>query len=173
MSADRPNSRPRRAKKRTYNTRLIKRDYAYFVGEIAELFDVHGNAVRRWLKAGLPTIDEHRPFLIHGGDLVAFLDARQAKRKQPCAADELYCLRCRRPRRPRSGRVAIEIRSETRLDLSGVCEACGTRMHRAGSLAKLSEYQKTFSIEKTGEGRLTGCSGPTVKCRSEEKSHAS
>jgi hypothetical protein len=164
MSADRQRRKSRQARKRTYNTRLIKRDYTYFVGEIAELFDVHPQAVRRWIRGDLPTIDERRPFLIHGGDLIAFLDARQAKRKQQCAANELYCLRCRRPRRPRFGRVTLAINSATRIDLSGTCETCGTRMHRAGSVARLEEYSKVFRVEMPGEGRITGCSDPSLMC---------
>jgi hypothetical protein len=162
MSIDRQKSR--RAKKRTYNTRLIKRDYCYFVWEIAELFALHPNAVRRWLKAGLVALDDRRPILIHGGDLIEFLDARQARRKQKCAAHELFCLRCRRPRRPRLGRVELKFRSEMLLDLSGACEACGTRMHRAGSAARLEEYRQAFSIEMPGEGRITGCSDPSLMC---------
>jgi len=93
MIAHRQNGSSRRPKKRTYNTRLIKRDYSYFVCEIADLFDLHPQAVRRWITAGLAIIDERRPFLIHGRDLIAFLNERQSQRKQPCAADELYCLR--------------------------------------------------------------------------------
>ena len=162
MSTDR--QKGRRAKKRSYNTRLIKRDYSYFVWEIAELFDLHPNAVRRWLKAGLIALDDRRPILIHGADLIDFLDMRQASRKQKCAADELFCLRCRRPRHPRFGRVKLEFRSETRLDLSGVCVDCGARMHRAGSVARLKEYQATLSIEMPGEGRITGCSDPSPMC---------
>jgi hypothetical protein len=96
MHADRARGPSRRAKKRTYNTRLIKRDYTYFLREIAELFEVYPRAVRRGIKGAMPLIDECRPFLSHGRDLIAFLDARQTRRKQPRAADELCCLRCRR-----------------------------------------------------------------------------
>ena len=120
MSKDQPIAR--RTKKRTYNTRLIKRDYSYFVWEIADLLDLHPNAVRRWIKVGLVLVDDRRPSLIYGGDLIEFLDTRQGRRKQKGAANELFCFRCRRPRHPRFGRVELEIRSETRLDLSGVCE---------------------------------------------------
>jgi hypothetical protein len=64
MSADRPGAKKRpHAKKRTHNTRLIKRDYAYFISEIADLLKLHRNAVRRWLKAGLLTIDDRRPVI--------------------------------------------------------------------------------------------------------------
>ena len=52
-------------------------------------------------RLGLSSVDDRRPALIHGGDLIEFLDARQARRKQKCATDELYCFRCRRPRHPR------------------------------------------------------------------------
>ena len=50
--------------------RLIKRDYGYFISEIADLFHLHPNAVRRWIKAGLRTVDNQRPVLVHGGDLI-------------------------------------------------------------------------------------------------------
>ena len=169
MRADQPRSPSRRAKKRTYNTRLIRRDYTYFVQEIAELFDVHPQAVRRWVKAGLPAIDVRRPLLIHGSDLIAFLDNRQTQRKQPCAADELYCLRCRAPRRPKFGRVAIEIRSQTRVNLSGACERCGTPMHRAGARARLDEYSTVFRVERPGEGRIRACSDPSLMCHLSEE----
>jgi hypothetical protein len=161
--------RSRRAKKRTYNTRLIKRDYSYFVWEIAELFDLHPNAVRRWLKAGLVTLDDRRPILVHGSDLIDFLDMRQAARKQKCAVDQFYCFRCRRPRHPRFGYVEAEIRSEMRLDLSGACDTCGTRMHRAGSVARLEEYRKAFTIQTLGEGRIRGRFDPTVMCHLSEE----
>ena len=173
MSADQQKSKFHRAKKRTYNTRLIRRDYSYFIWEIADLFDLHPNAVRRWIKVGLTAVDDRRPVLVHGGDLIEFLGARRARRKQKCAIDEFYCFRCRRPRNSRFGCVDVEIRSEMRLDLSGACDTCGTRMHRAGSVVRLEEYRKAFALCTLGEGRLSGRPDPTVMCHSEEKSHAS
>jgi hypothetical protein len=107
MGVDRHLPGSRHAKRRTYNTRLIRRDYAYFISEIAELFNLHRNAVRRWLKAGLCTVDDRRPSLVHGGDLITFLDSRQANRKRKCGANEFYCCRCRRPQRPLHNRIEI------------------------------------------------------------------
>ena len=110
MSAKPQEAKPRAVRKRTYNTRLIKRDYPYFVSEVADLFHLHPNAVRRWIKAGLITVDDRRPVLVHGGDLIDFLDMRQAQRKQKCAVDELYCFRCRRPKHPLFNRIEVEMR---------------------------------------------------------------
>lgn len=71
-------------KKRRYNTRRIKCSRNYTLQEIACLFDVHINAVRRWITEGLPCIDTQKPFLVHGSELVAFHNARQVKRKHAC-----------------------------------------------------------------------------------------
>ena len=168
MTASLRGRKSRRAGKRTYNLRLIKRNYTYFISEIADLFQLHPNAVRRWIRAGLRTVDDRRPHLVHGGDLIDFLEARQAQRKQKCAADEFYCCRCRRPKRPLFNRVDIRIRNETRVNLSGVCGSCGAPMYRAGSVARIEEYRQTFITQTAGEGRISGCSEPTVMCHLDE-----
>jgi hypothetical protein len=165
MSAERE---PGRAGKRSYNIRRIKRHYSYFIAEIADLFDLHPNAVRRWIKAGLPTVDERRPVLVHGGDLIDFLEARRARRKQKCAADEFYCCRCRLPCKPLSNRVEVRIRNETKLNLSALCAACGARMNRAGSVARMEEYRRAFIIQTPRVGRLSGRSDPSVMCHLQE-----
>jgi hypothetical protein len=172
MRADGRQGRARRAGKRTYNTRLIKRDYAYFISEIADLFHLHPNAVRRWIKAGLFTVDDRRPALIHGGDLIDFLDTRQAQRKQKCAIDEFYCCRCRRPRRPLFNRVQVQIR-KAKINLSGVCDTCGSRMNSVGSVSGIEDYRRTFMIQTPGEGLLSGRSDPIVMCHlDKDNTHA-
>jgi hypothetical protein len=168
MCADRCEGKSRVARKRTYNTRLIKRDYPYFISEIADLFHLHPNAVRRWICAGLPTVDDRKPVLVHGGDLIAFLNKRQAQRKQKCDSDEFYCCRCRLPRKPLSNSVEVRIRNKARLSLSGLCATCGTRMNRVGAAARLDEYRRAFSIQTPREGRISGRSDPSVMCHSQE-----
>jgi hypothetical protein len=163
VKSDAQQRRPRRSK-RTYNVRLIKRDYPYLLSEIADLFGLHRNAVRRWIKAGLPTIDNGRPQLVHGSEAIDFLCAWQTRRKRKCAADEFYCFRCRCTRRPLLKRVEIEIRGGRKLNLSGLCETCGTRMNRAGSVEKIEKYRQIFAIQTPSEGRITGCSGAPVMC---------
>ena len=137
----------------TYNVRLVRRDLSYTIQEIAELFNLHPNAVRRWVKAGLPTIDEHRPQLIHGSDLIDFLNKRQQSRKQRCAPDEMYCCRCRAPRRPRPGTVVVDRLNARQFMIRGRCELCGTRMNRSGSVARLAEVERAFAIT-TAPARL-------------------
>ena len=117
-------------------------------------------------------MDERRPILIHGGDLIEFLETRQAKRKQTCATDEFYCFRCRRPRHPRFGRVHRDPQRDEARSLWRVRHLRHTYASR-WLARRLSEYLKAFTIETPGERRLSGCSDPSVMCHSEEKSHGS
>lgn len=157
---------PLRRKRRTYNLRLIRRDHSSTVHEIAELFSVHPNAVRHWVKDGLRTIDGHRPQLIHGTDLIAYLDRRQRTRKRRCASNEMYCFTCREPRHPADGRVAVLQLSLTRAIVQGSCEICGTRMNRASSVRRLAELVEAFA-STTASARISGRSDPIVMCNLE------
>ena len=152
-------------KNRTYNVRLIRRDYSYTIQEIAELFSLHPNAVRRWVKDRLRTIDTHRPQLIHGSDLIEFLSRRQQGRKRGCGPDEMYCFRCHEPRRPAGGHVAVEQLGPSRLILRGSCALCGTRMNRAVSMARLPEFERSFTVTAASP-RLVGTSAPVDMCES-------
>ena len=76
-------------KKRHPNPRLVKIHRNYTVEEIASLFGVHRNTVRQWIKQGLPTSDQKRPFLILGRGLVAFLQARRKKNRRTCQPGEI------------------------------------------------------------------------------------
>ena len=67
-------------KKRHPNHRLVKIHRNYTVEEIADLFGIHKNTVRGWVKVGLAISDDKRPMLILGHDLVAFLQGSPGKK---------------------------------------------------------------------------------------------
>src|SRR5262249_36537060 len=136
----------RRPRKLTYNIRLIRSTTCYSIQEVAELFRLHPNAVRRWLKVGLRTIDGRRPLYIHGSELAQFLEARQRGRKRRCAPDELYCCRCRAPRRPAGGQVAVEQLNARQILIRAMCELCGSRMNRGGPIRRLLDLPKLFTV---------------------------
>ena len=121
--------------RRTPNYRLVKQNRTYSIEEVAVLFRSHRNTVRHWIKAGLKTIDDRRPLLVHGSDLAQFLKERRAKTKHPCAPGEIYCLRCRVPRRPMDDTVVYRALSADRGDLVGMCSVCSSRLFRRVSLA--------------------------------------
>lgn len=128
------------------NPRLAKIHRNYYVGEIADLYGVHRNTVREWIKRGLPTSDQTRPFLILGRDLVAFLQARRVKNKRPCQPGEFYCVRCRAPKAPAGDMVEYRPMTETLGKLIAICPDCNAIMNRLASLAKLEQIRGCLDI---------------------------
>ena len=132
--------------KRHPNHRLVKIHRNYTVEEIAELFGIHKNTVRRWVKEGLATIDSRRPMLILGRDLVAFLQVRRAKNKQTCKPGELYCVRCRVPKFPAEGMAEYAPVTEKIGNLMGICPDCYAIMNRRVSLVKIGQVRGNMDI---------------------------
>ncbi len=155
--------RSRRGRSYRYNLKLIRRDYSYSLQELAELFRLHPNAVGRWIREGLRTIDGLKPKLVHGSDLTDFLGRRQQGRKRSCGPGEMYCCRCRAPRRPAEGKVIVEQMNARQMMVRGTCELCGTRMNRGGLLERLPEIQSLLAVTALSL-HLNEPADPLVKC---------
>lgn len=132
--------------KRLPNPQLPKIHRNYTVEETASLLSVHKNTVRRWIKQGLPVIDEKHPMLIQGMDLLAFLQARRTKNKRPCKPGEMYCLRCRAPKPPALNMAEYQPKTEKLGNLFGICPDCGTGMNRNVNPTKLEQVQGQMEI---------------------------
>jgi len=145
------------------NYRLVKIHRSYTVGGIASLLDLHKNTVRHWIKNGLLTIDRKRPTLVCGRDLITFLKARRAGKRQMCPIGYLYCFRCRSPRFP-AGSMAEYIPVTEKIgNLMAICPDCDCLMYRCVSVAKLSEFLVILDITfPQALQRLTEISQPTV-----------
>lgn len=128
------------------NPRLAKIHRNYTVEEIANLYRVHRNTVREWVKRGLQTSDDKRPMLILGRDLSAFLQARREKNKRPCQPGEIYCVRCRAPKAPAGDMADYQTVTETLGNLVAICPDCGSIMNRRVNLAKLAQIRGQLDI---------------------------
>ena len=132
--------------KRHPNHRLVKIHRSYTVEEIAELFAIHKNTVRNWVKSGLPTSDAKRPMLILGIELAAFLQARRTKNKRPCRPGEIYCVRCRAPKFPAASMAEYAPVTEKFGNLVAICPDCGAIMNRCVSLARIGQMRGGMDI---------------------------
>lgn len=133
--------------KRHPNHRRVKIHRSYTVEEIAGLFEIHKNTVRNWLKNGLTAIDNNRPTLILGNDLVEFLKKRRTKNKQACKPGEFYCVRCRRPRSAAAGIADYTPTNDKIGNLVAICPDCGAVMNRRVSLAKIVEVIGNLDVK--------------------------
>lgn len=149
--------------KRHPNHRLVKIHRNYTIEEIANLFGIHKNTVRSWVKAGLATIDNKRPMLILGHDLSEFLQARRVKNKQTCKPGEMYCVRCRAPKFPAADMVEYSPVTEKVGNLIAICPDCDSIINRRVSLARIGEIRGNMDITFPKEQqRLDKRTKPTV-----------
>lgn len=146
ISPARPGPRPvTRRRNYSYNLRLIRRTMPYSIQEVADLYHLHPNAVRRWLRNGLKVVEQARPYLIHGGDLIDFLQTRQQQRRRPSEPGQMYCCSCRASRYPTRGGTTLDYLTAKQVVVRGRCELCGTRMQQFGAAKRLEQLALEFA----------------------------
>ena len=139
------------------NWRKVKKHRSYSVSEVSRLLGVHKGTVTRWIKNGLQVLDDQRPKLVIGSDLIAFLQA-QAPTKQKCAPQECYCLKCRKPRAPAFDEAEFNPDKAHSGMLRALCEVCATVMHKRASHAQYRDLRAVLTITITQEETtLTEC----------------
>lgn len=128
------------------NPRLAKLHRSYTVDEVARLYGAHRNTVRGWIKAGLSAIDDHRPMMIQGRAIRAFLQSRRDRAKRPCPPGTLYCCKCRAPRNPAARSAVFETRVSGAGTLRALCADCGCRMFRRARRSSLADIMPEIPV---------------------------
>jgi len=131
------------------NTRRIKQKYSYTVEELAQVCGVHPNTVHRWIKMGMPRIDDAYPYLLFGEQVIEFLKVQQAKSKVTLALDAFYCFACQASRGAWGKMADLIITHHKTGNLKALCEHCGKTMNKRISLAKLPEIENCLSLHRT------------------------
>jgi hypothetical protein len=151
------------------NPRLVKIHRNYSVEDIARLFSIHKNTVRSWLKQGLTAIDDRRPALILGRELLRFLQQRREKAKQSCGPGRMFCIACRAPKVPAEKIADCIPTSPLAGNLCGICPDCDRLIYRRVNLAKIDairgELEITFTQPRPRERERAV---PSVNCDSSE-----
>lgn len=146
----------RTRKRRRTNHQLVKIHRSYTVEEAADLFGMHKNTIRAWVKAGLSVIDRKRPTVIHGLALRDFLAARRTKNRQACQPGHIYCVRCRAPKLPAGDMADYIPISPTLGNLRGICPDCDSLIHRRVNRGKIDpirgQLDITFPVDESHIG---------------------
>src|SRR5262245_39772947 len=152
------------------NHRLVKIHRSYSVEELSRLLSVHKNTVRNWLRGGLTPIDDHRPTLMRGAEIIRFLTERRTRAKQPTGPGRIYCLPCRAPKVPAGNYVECIAGHGTIGSLCGICPDCDRMIYRRVNLKKLGAVVGDLTVSITQpEARLEETSVPNVNCDSGNK----
>lgn len=128
------------------NPNLAKIHRNYTVEEVANLFSVHKNTVRLWVKDGLVTNDDKRPMLILGVELKQYLQSKRKVNKRKCLAYEIYCVRCREPQLPDGNMVDFEPINCTMGRLIGLCPSCNGIINKYFNIAQLEQIKGELDI---------------------------
>jgi hypothetical protein len=145
------------------NPNLVKIHRNYTVGEVADLFSIHKNTVRSWVKDGLAVNDNKRPMLILGSELRRYLQDKSKVNKQKCLPSEIYCLRCRLPQKPAGNMVDFEPINGRLGTLIGLCPSCGGIINKFFTIAKLGLIQGKLDITFTkAQEHISDSNNPLV-----------
>jgi len=147
---------------RNYNHRLIRSKRTYSCGEIARIYGISVNTVRKWRRKGLKEIDNSKPYLIYGEEIIRFFKSIKAKRRIKIETGKFNCFRCRTTRRSKHNKIRIEFREtkftddNRQVDIRGFCEKCNCKLSQFTSENRLKEM-----IDK---GQIILCPGQRLIC---------
>ena len=124
---------------------LVKIHRSYTVDDAARLLGVSKGTVRRWLKNGLPAMQDRRPHLILGPELIRFLDGQRTPTRK-CEPHQCFCFKCRAPSDPALAELEYRPSNPTTGQLTALCERCSTVMHKAASPRVLASIGDQFTV---------------------------
>jgi Helix-turn-helix domain len=157
-------------RKRRLNPRLVKIHRNYSVEQVARLFGLHKNTVRNWLKQGLSAIDDRRPTLVLGRELLRFLLDRRQKAKQICGPGRIFCIACRAPKVPAGKMAECLLKGPTTGNLCGICPDCERLIYRRVNPSKIDAIRGDLEITVTRpSSRIEERIVPSVNCDSDKE----
>lgn len=121
-------SRPERKPSRiNHSPRKARQNWVYEFAEVVDLYQVHPNTVRNWIKQGLPHIRNGKKRLFRGEDLNTFHGKGRERRKFSCRPGELFCVRCKQRHSLVGRRVSFHWTSPIAGLLDWECPDCRKR----------------------------------------------
>ena len=132
---------------KTYKLQPISSLLSYSIEDICNMYSMHPQTVRKWIKIGLRTIDSKKPSLIHGSDLRKFLKKHNEKLKEHLDFEEFFCVTCKEAHIPLSRKVYLE-QNHQFIRSKGVCPITKKIMNRSYKLSDYSRLKKAFSLEE-------------------------
>lgn len=150
--------------RRLYSHKRIKYWYVYDIDNVCDVFSdlgLHPQTIRKWIaKDGLKAIDNGRPILIYGNDLILFLKIQNNKGKCKTDFDQFFCMKCQDACHVFQNKIVVEQKAQV-LRGQAVCRTCKTRMFKTYSLNVVGELKERFKL--VGVSELYDCADTSDK----------
>lgn len=130
--------------KKNINTRIIKPQACYSAELLSKTLKVNKQTIYIWKKQGLKTIDNNLPLMFFGQDVIDFLEDRKNARKVPCKIDELYCLKCKKPKKAYDNKIALNPNGKNKVNVIAECITCRTKTHKSQGIENIAEILKYY-----------------------------
>lgn len=133
---------------RNYPLKIIRYWYAYDVEEICGLYKdrkLHPRTVQGWVRTGLETIDNAKPFLVFGNTLIEFLGKRNMEGRHKTELHEIFCLPCQDTRKPYKQQVHISQRGYL-TNMIAVCPDCKNVINKGIRLDDYQAIKKIYAV---------------------------
>ena len=154
------------------NPRLAKIHRSYSVDEMARLFDVHKNTVRRLAQARFGGNRRPAPDRGPWRRNSPLPSDRRARAKRACGPGRIYCLPCRAPKVPAVKMVECVATSDTAGTLRGICPDCDRMIYRRVNPQKLDAVRGDLDVTVTqAQPRIEETTKPNVNCDSTKGDH--
>ena len=134
--------------RKIYSHRKIRYWYSYDIEDICLSFQnekLHFQTIRKWLKEGLKRVDQGKPILIYGNDLIEFLKERNSRGKCSTKFDQMYCMRCQDACCVLQNKVKPKQKKHM-IQLCGICRTCKATMYKNYKLHDFSKIKETFRL---------------------------
>jgi hypothetical protein len=131
-----------------YSYKLVRYWDVYDTEDICAVFadkKLHPQTVRKWIKNALKAIDNGKPALVYGNDLIVFLKKQNTKNKCVTAFDELFCMACQDARPIYCNKITVTQKTNM-LAVCGLCRSCKTKMFQNYKLDDFPRLRKIFRV---------------------------
>ncbi len=154
------------SKRRKYNLSWIRVNYTYSVEDIAELWGITTMTVFRWIAdEGLNRLPNSKKYYVHGSELRKFLERKNGKNKKPCAENEIYCCKCRKPQPPNLQSLKTKNIPNGTIRALGKCSVCLTDLNKVISGKKWNQNHPLYPNINAGQKQHKGEPESQRKCK--------
>lgn len=122
--------------------------YCYDIEDICRLFkscNLHPQTVRQWIKNGLLTIDNGKPSLIYGNQLIDFLGKLNKSNKCKTDFEQMFCFKCRDGKIPYRKQIQLE-QSHGLVKAKARCQTCKTLMNKNYKMDDVPRLRLIFNV---------------------------
>jgi integrase len=157
--------------KTSYPAYLVRPTHIYDVPELTKTLKKSTATINGAIQRGdLPTIDDRKPFLIHGQEAYDFCERQNRTRKVTVAPGEFYCFSCRASRCAEPGSIWLDnSKAPKRVFIRGKCAVCGKDLFCV-STPRVAEEKLALAIKRSKRvQKLSACNSRVVEKTTERE----